>query len=84
MDDSYMRLAAEALDLGVESRNPAKYWVDYMGFLKYVPVWVPGTASVRLGKRCRPLLEEMISRPFDTVKEGKVSKGLPCSMAKTV
>ena len=73
MDDEYIKIVVKSLKLGSEGQTTGKYWVDFMPFLKYVPAWVPGTASVRLGARCHPLVQEVINKAYDTVKSGAVN-----------
>ncbi|KAI0798709.1 cytochrome P450 [Irpex lacteus] len=68
MDDDYLRLAIESMDAFASSRMAGKYWVDYIPFLKYVPSWVPGASAVKYGSRWRPVVEEMVDRPFEAIK----------------
>ena len=69
MDDEYLKLAIESMDAFAASRIAGKYWVDFMPFLKYVPSWVPGAAAVKYGARWRPVVDEMMSRPFEEIKQ---------------
>lgn len=68
MDDDYLRLAIESMDAFASSRMAGKYWVDYIPFLKYIPSWVPGASAVKYGSRWRPVVEEMVNRPFEAIQ----------------
>ncbi len=47
--------------------------VDYIPFLKYVPAWVPGASSKKLGKLYKPGAEDMRDLPYDAAKNDVVS-----------
>ena len=72
MDDEYIKVVVEAMEVLGESKHPARYWVNYMPFLRFVPAWVPGAASAKLGVRSRPNIDVMVNRPFDTIRGGEV------------
>ncbi|KAI0340920.1 cytochrome P450 [Trametopsis cervina] len=74
MDDPYLKLAAQAMDVISESRMFGAWWVEYMPFLKYVPGWVPGSSAVRYGERWRPTVMATVHKPFDEVKGAEVPK----------
>ncbi|KAI0085092.1 cytochrome P450 [Irpex rosettiformis] len=81
MDDDYVKTVIEALEVVEETKVPGKYWVDFMPLLKYVPQWVPGAAFVKFAARSRPVVEEMLNKPFDAVREGKtVNDSIALSM----
>lgn len=69
MNDEYLRLPVESMDAFSASRMAGKYWVDYMPFLKHVPSWVPGALAVKYGARWRPVVEEMMNKPFEAIKK---------------
>ncbi|KAI0092433.1 CyP450 monooxygenase [Irpex rosettiformis] len=69
MDDEYIRMAIESMDAFSESRVSGRYWIDFMPFLRHIPSWVPGAAAVKLGARWHPVVEEMINKPFDAIKQ---------------
>ena len=68
MDDEHMKLVVEALEILGESKIPGKYWADYIPLLQYVPAWVPGAASAKFAARSRSVVQEMVDKPFDHVK----------------
>ncbi|KAI0085089.1 cytochrome P450 [Irpex rosettiformis] len=71
MDDDYIKTIVEALEVFGESKISGKYWVDFMPVLKYVPRWVPGAAFAKFAARSRPVVEEMLNRPFNAVRDGE-------------
>ena len=72
-DDEYIKLAVEAMDVLNETHMTGKYWVEFMPFIRHFPTWVPGAASVKFGARWKPVVLEMVNRPFDAVKNDPVS-----------
>ncbi len=68
MDNKYVKLAIESMEVFASSHMSGKYWVNFMPILKYVPAWVPGAEAVKFGKKWRPVVEEMVNRPFDEIK----------------
>ena len=74
MDDEHMKLVIEALEILGESKIPGKYWADFIPFLQYVPRWVPGAASAKFAAQSRSVVQEMIDKPFDQVKNAKVGE----------
>lgn len=69
MDDEYIKLAVESMDVFSESRVTGRYWVDFIPFLRHIPPWVPGAAAVKFGAKWRPEVEEMVNKPFDSIKQ---------------
>ncbi|KAI0698594.1 cytochrome P450 [Cytidiella melzeri] len=74
MDDDYIRLAAESLDVLNESKTPGKFWIDFMPFLRFLPPWVPGAAALKFSARWRPVVLEMMNKPFDAILNGENSR----------
>ncbi|KAI0092430.1 cytochrome P450 [Irpex rosettiformis] len=71
MDDDYIKIVVEALEVLGETRKPGKYWADFIPLLQYVPQWVPGASSVKFAAQSRPIVEEMVNKPFDAVRNEK-------------
>ena len=70
LEDEYLKLAVETFGAFSDSRAaPFLYWVEYMPFLRHVPAWVPGASAVKFGARWYPRIQEMINKPFDTIKQ---------------
>ncbi|KAJ6569702.1 cytochrome P450 [Mycena sp. CBHHK59/15] len=67
--DEYVKLADEAITGVSQSAQFGAYLVDYIPLLKYVPAWMPGAQFQRDGLKSRKLGHEMLSRPFEMVKE---------------
>ncbi|KAI0340922.1 cytochrome P450 [Trametopsis cervina] len=74
MDDSYLKLATQAMDVLAESRMFGAWWVEFMPFLKYVPGWVPGSSAVKYGERWRSTVMAAAHKAFDEVRETEVPK----------
>ncbi|KAI0085090.1 cytochrome P450 [Irpex rosettiformis] len=71
MDDDYIKNVVESLEVFGEIKQPGKYWVNYMPFLRYIPQWVPGNTSAKYAAHSRPVVEEMVNRPFNAVQDGE-------------
>ncbi|KAI0698606.1 CyP450 monooxygenase [Cytidiella melzeri] len=70
MDDEYIKLIVEAFDVLIETKTTGKYWIDFIPILRYVPPWVPGATATKYGARWHPVIQEMINKPFDAIKNG--------------
>ncbi|KAI0698605.1 CyP450 monooxygenase [Cytidiella melzeri] len=70
MDDEYIKMIVETMDVFNETKTTGKYWVDFIPILRHVPPWVPGAAASKTGARWRPVIQEMINKPFDAIKNG--------------
>lgn len=73
MNDDYVKMAIEAMDVFNESHLSGRFWVDFMPWLRYIPSWVPGTDAVRYGAYWRPKITKTINAPFDAILHGTVS-----------
>ena len=69
MDDEYIKLAVQSMNVFSESRVTGRYWVEFMPFLKYIPPWVPGAAAAKYGAQWLPEVREMVDRPFNLIKQ---------------
>ena len=72
LDDQYIKSALNALQVLNDSKIPGKFWIEFMPILQYMPSWVPGTTAVKFGERWRPVVDDMVNKPFDAVKDGVV------------
>ncbi|KAI0085091.1 cytochrome P450 [Irpex rosettiformis] len=73
MDNDYITTVVKSLEVLGEIKQPGKYWVDYMPFLQYVPQWVPRNTSAKFAAHSRPIVEKMLNRPFNAVRNGETS-----------
>jgi hypothetical protein len=73
MDNEYIKAIIETLPSLQEIRTPGKFWLDFMPWLKHIPVWMPGATTVQFAAYWRPRVEKMINAPFDTIVGGSVS-----------
>ncbi len=73
MDDKYIRLVTQSLDELGESRIHGRFWVDFMPFIRYIPRWLPGAASAKFAYLWRPVVEQMVNKPFQDIMEQIVS-----------
>jgi hypothetical protein len=78
MDDPYIKRAIDSLRVLHETRNPGRFWIEFMPILKHVPSWVPGASAVKFGKQWRPVVDDMLNIPFEAVKNGAVSISRVC------
>ncbi|KAI0085085.1 cytochrome P450 [Irpex rosettiformis] len=76
MDDDYIKNIVETLEVFGESKTFGKYWVDFMPLLKYVPQWVPGAVFVKFAARSRPVVEEMLNRPFNATSNNCITASM--------
>ncbi|KAI0092441.1 cytochrome P450 [Irpex rosettiformis] len=70
MDDEYLDIIAKASDSFAEGKALGRFWVDFIPWLKYLPPWIPGAASAKFGAQSRPIVEEMVERPFRDIQSG--------------
>ncbi|KAG2152859.1 cytochrome P450 [Suillus clintonianus] len=72
-DDPFVNLAGRALDQFSRSTNPGAFMVDFMPFLAKVPGWFPGAGFKRLAREWHEIVEEMVSAPYQFVKDQMVT-----------
>ncbi|KAH8103605.1 CyP450 monooxygenase [Cristinia sonorae] len=68
IDDEYVTLAKVAVEALSQAVIPGACWVEYMPILKYIPSWVPGTASMKLAEKYLPYVTKMKDQPYSEVK----------------
>lgn len=72
MDDEYIRLILDGVEIFNMSKVPGAFWVDLAPFLRHIPAWVPGAAAKKFSERYGPDVQRMRNQPFDMVKNGQV------------
>ena len=72
LDDEYVTLAQEAMEGHAQAHIPGAYWVEYFPIMKHIPSWVPGASFRKLTERYRPIVEAMIQKPFERIRNGIV------------
>ncbi|KAK7677333.1 hypothetical protein QCA50_019663 [Cerrena zonata] len=71
--DEYVLLAQEAVEGISIVTVPGICWLEHFPFLRYIPTWVPWTYSKRITEYYRPIVENMVNKPFDEIKQGIVN-----------
>ncbi|EJD40887.1 cytochrome P450 [Auricularia subglabra TFB-10046 SS5] len=64
-DSDYLTLCDAGVQSMVEAGVPGTYAVDWIGWLKYIPAWVPGAHFKRKARDWRRLSESMLLKPFE-------------------
>ncbi|EIW87220.1 cytochrome P450 [Coniophora puteana RWD-64-598 SS2] len=68
-NDPWMNLVEEALPLIIEAMRPETAGVlTVFPFLRYIPLWMPGSKLRRDAIKCKELTDEMMRIPFEEVK----------------
>ncbi|KAH9834654.1 cytochrome P450 [Rhodofomes roseus] len=68
MDDEYIAMAEDAMQIITESGGPSTMLVDFIPIMKYLPAWMPGMEVKRSGLRARRLIRDMERIPLERVK----------------
>ncbi|KZT66772.1 cytochrome P450 [Daedalea quercina L-15889] len=68
LDDEYIRMTEEAIELVLEGTGPGSGLVDFFPALQYVPAWMPGMEFKRRGLRARKMVQDMHRIPLERVK----------------
>ncbi|TCD66269.1 hypothetical protein EIP91_001598 [Steccherinum ochraceum] len=84
LDDEYVTMAQTALEGISEACIPGIYWVEYLPFLRYIPSWLPGTVSRRLGDKFSPFVLGMRDKPWSEVKAMMDKGTAPPSIAASL
>lgn len=69
MEDEYLQLVTESMEVFTSSQIAGKYWVNFVPILKHVPAWVPGAEAVKFGAKWRSVVQSMVNKPFDEIKQ---------------
>ncbi|KAF8467547.1 cytochrome P450 [Russula ochroleuca] len=67
-DDPYISLAETALQ-AVELASTTGWTFDMFPFYKHLPWWFPGAGFKKEAARLAPRIDDMINKPYQTVKE---------------
>lgn len=65
--DPLVDIAETAMQGFAQASEPGAFLVDYIPWLKYVPVWMPGTSFKAVAKSMRGDLERLYDVPFGFV-----------------
>lgn len=76
MDDPYLKLATQAMDVMAASRMFGAWWVEFLPFLKYVPSWAPGSSAVRYGAQWRSTVISTAHKAFDELAKIEVRRSV--------
>ncbi|KAN0118658.1 Cytochrome P450 [Russula decolorans] len=67
-DDPYVSLAETALK-AVESASTTGWTFDMLPFYKHLPWWFPGASFKKEATRFAPRIDDMVNKPYQTVKD---------------
>lgn len=70
--DEFVLLAQEAVEGISITTVPGICWLEYFPILRHLPSWIPWMQSKRLTEHYRPIVERMLNKPFDEIKDGIV------------
>ncbi|OAX39048.1 cytochrome P450 [Rhizopogon vinicolor AM-OR11-026] len=83
-DDPFIELADRALDQFSRLTIPGAWMVDIIPSLAKVPEWCPGAGFKRLARECNVTVEEMVSAPYQFVKDQMAAGIAPKSLASSL
>ncbi|TCD64381.1 hypothetical protein EIP91_004128 [Steccherinum ochraceum] len=69
----YIDLAEKALEAGKKMAIPGAFYAEAIPLLKYIPAWLPGGYARKFAAVYRPVLKQMIHKPYDEVKDAMAS-----------
>ncbi|KAJ3509588.1 hypothetical protein NLJ89_g5139 [Agrocybe chaxingu] len=67
--DPLLSLAEDATNALALSTAPTVFMVNIIPALRYVPAWLPGGGYKKIGAKWAQTLDELVSRPYEWVKE---------------
>lgn len=70
--EPYIEMISKAMDAFSEAAIPGSYLVDTISMLRYVPTWFPFVQFKKKASYERKLVEEMVTKPLEYVKENIV------------
>ncbi|RPD52531.1 cytochrome P450 [Lentinus tigrinus ALCF2SS1-7] len=77
-DDEYVTQAEDTMRMISKATVPGAFLADVFPFLKYLPSWVPFQRHARHG---REMIETLVTKPFEYVKEQMRAGVAPPSLA---
>ena len=72
MDDEYVKLAEHVGEGIGQAQIPGKFWVEFFPFTRYLPGWIPGVQFKKHAEYYKPMINRMVSSPFEAVKRAMV------------
>ncbi|KAI0269994.1 cytochrome P450 [Gloeopeniophorella convolvens] len=82
-DDPYVSLAEKALQ-AVESASITGWTFDMLPFYMHLPWWFPGASFKKEAEKWAPHIDEMVNKPYQTVKNALASGAAVPSVAATM
>ena len=67
LDNDYVWMAQMAMEGQAQAHVPGAYWVEYFPILKRIPSWVPGANFQKLADEYRPIVEDMVKKPYEEI-----------------
>ncbi|KAI0767230.1 CyP450 monooxygenase [Fomes fomentarius] len=85
---SYVTLVERALHIFSEVCVPGKYLVETFPILRYLPAWLPGAQFKREAAVWRPVIEQVLDRPWEAaiaaMNEGKAPPSMTTTLAERI
>ena len=72
-NDKYFMMVQRLAEIGEDIAVPGRYPVEAIPLLRFLPAWFPGAYFKRFAEDNRPVTLRVLNRPFDTIKEQRVS-----------
>ncbi|KAK7691811.1 hypothetical protein QCA50_005214 [Cerrena zonata] len=82
--DEYILLAQAAVEGISIVTVPGICWSEHFPFLRYIPTWVPWAYSKRITEYYRPIVENVVNKPFDEIKQGIVNRQVNHSLVSSI
>ncbi|KAI0295664.1 cytochrome P450 [Multifurca ochricompacta] len=82
-DDPYVSLAEKALQ-AVESASITGWTFDMLPFYMHLPWWFPGASFKKEAAKWAPHIDEMVNKPYQTVKEALANGAAVPSVAASM
>ncbi|KAI0340919.1 cytochrome P450 [Trametopsis cervina] len=71
MDDPYLKLVTKSMEVLIKVKTFGAFWINFMPFLKHLPLWTPGASAVKYAARWRPTVMQTVNKPFEEVLNGE-------------
>ena len=76
-NDPYLDILDEAMEGIKEGLVPGKFLVEFLPFLRHIPLWFPGVASQRLWAKWMAAGDRQKNAPFEHTKAKLVRRHVP-------
>ncbi|TCD63924.1 hypothetical protein EIP91_004771 [Steccherinum ochraceum] len=74
----YINLAEKSLEAGKKMSVPGMFFAEAIPLMQYIPSWLPGGYARKFAAEYKPVVEEMVHKPYNEVKKATASgKELP-------